>query len=237
MLFRLQILGLLLLAASTLCFAQFTTTTRIDGSSKLYDNATGQRIPYPEFEKLMRADPNGYLFLPVYNEYGEADAYLVRKKSKEERETNNHNPYEEYEKPQVGQLVARFVMKGLDGKTYDSNELKGTYVLLSFWLKLSKPMLSSAMTKDLGPLLARAAAKGIPVVSLGVVNYSSAQECQQVVEELNPPFVPIPEGRGFVHRYVLPNSPSFLLIGPDGTILAISELESPLKLEKYLIKK
>jgi hypothetical protein len=235
--FRLLSLFLMLLGSSPLCWGQYTSTMRIDPSTKLIDKATGQPLPYKEFEKLMRADPNGYLFQPLYNEYGEPDAYSVRKKSKEERETNNHNPYEEYEKPQVGQLVARFVMKGIDGKTYDSNELKGTYVLLSFWLKLSKPMLSSAMAKDLGPLLAKAAAKGIPVVSLGVVNYSSAQECQQVVEELNPPFVPIPEARGFVHRYVLPNSPSFLLIGPDGTILAISELESPLKLEKYLIKK
>ncbi|HEV7351077.1 hypothetical protein [Telluribacter sp.] len=234
---RILCLSVLLALSSQLCFAQYGTTTRIDPSSKLYDKATGQPLPYKEFEKLMRADPTGYVFIPFYDKYGQLDYHSVHKKTKEERETNYFNPFDEYEKQKVGQPVAPFVMKGVDDKVYSSSELKGSYVLLSFWLKLSKPHLSTNLAKDLGTLLTKAAAKGIPVISLGVVNYSSAEECRQAVEEFKLSFIPIPDSKGFVHRYALPNSPSFLLISPEGTVMAISEGESPLKLEKYLTKK
>jgi len=175
------------------------------------------------------------MFTAIYDKYGKTDYYLVRKKTKEEFETGQLNPFAGIEVPVVGQPVASFVMEGADSNIYDSDKLRDSYVLLSFWLKFKKPYFGPNSNKDLVTLVDKVRAKGTPLVSLGV-SYSSPEECQTAMKELNLGFIPIPDSRGFIMRYVSPNSPSFLLIGPDGKILARSEGDSPLKLEKYFVK-
>ncbi|GHB69222.1 peroxiredoxin family protein [Persicitalea jodogahamensis] len=215
--------------------AQFETVHRMDDQTRFLDKETGKPLTYKDFQRLNREFPNQYLPIAVYDKYGNTDYYLVRKKLKVELETGQVDMFGELEKPIVGKPVQPFVMQGADGKTYDSEQLRGSYVMLSFWLKFKKPFFGPGNTKDLVALLSSVKAKGIPVVSLGV-SYSSAEECRAAMEEFDLGFVPIPDSRGFTIRYASLNTPSFLLIDPDGKVLATSEIDSPLKLEKYFKK-
>jgi len=45
-----------------------------------------------------------------------------------------------------------FVMKGLDGKTYMSTDLKGNVVILSFWLRTSRPFWSPDGIKSMSAM-------------------------------------------------------------------------------------
>ncbi len=215
--------------------AQFETVHRMDDKTRFVDKETNKSLTYKDFQRLNREFPNQYLPLAVYDKYGKTDYYLLRRKTKEEVETGQINMFDELEKPKVGEAVAPFVMEGADGKTYDSEKLKGSYVLLSFWLKLQKPRFGPNSTKDLVTLLKKVQTKGISVVSLGM-SYSSPEECQAAMKAFDLSFVPIPDSHSFTMRYASLNTPSYLLIGPEGKILAISELDSPLKLEAYFKK-
>jgi peroxiredoxin len=232
---RLIVTFIFIIAFMQVGVAQFETAHRMDETTRFFDKENNKQISFQDFQRLNREFPNQYMFIARYDKYGKTDYYLVRKKTKEEFETGHLNPLDGLEVPLVGQPVAPFVMQGADGKTYDSDELKGRYVLLSFWLKFKKPYFGSNNSKDLVTLVEKIQAKGTPLISLGV-SYSSLEECETAMKEMKLGFIPVPDSRGFTIRYASPNVPSFLLIGPDGKVLARTEGDSPLKLEKYFTK-
>lgn len=232
---RLIITSVFVITIMQVARAQFDTVHRMDETTRFFDQENNKPMSFQDFQRLNREFPNQYMFSAVYDKYGETDYYLVRKKTKEEFETGQLNPLDGVEVPLVGQPVAPFVMQGVNGKAYDSDELKGSYVLLSFWLKFKKPYFGPNNSKDLVTLVDKVRAKGTPLVSLGV-SYSSLEECQTALKEMKLGFIPVPDSRGFTIRYASPNVPSFLLIGPDGKVLARSEGDSPVKLEKYFLK-
>lgn len=215
--------------------AQFDTVYRMDDKTRFFDKETKEPLTYQDFQRLNREFPNQYLPMAVYDKYGKPDHYLVRKKSKEEMETGQVDMYSELKKPKIGESVEPFVMQGADGRLYDSEQLQGSYVLLSFWLKFKKPRFDQSRTKDLVALLSKLKAKGIPVVSLGA-SYSSLEESKAAMESFDLGFVPVPDSHGFTLRYASLNTPSYLLISPEGKVLAAINLESPLTLEKYFKK-
>jgi peroxiredoxin len=232
---RLTFAFLFLLASVQLALAQFDNVQRMDESTLFFDKESNKRMSINDFQRINREFPNQYVPIAVYDKYGKAGHYVVRKKTPEEIETGHVNPFDEIEKPVIGQPVAPFVMQGAEGKTYNSEKLSGSYILLSFWLKFKKPYFGPSNSADLLALQKKLQLIGIPLVSLGI-SYSSLDECRQAMEELKLGFVPVPDSRGFAMRYSSPNSPSYLLIGPDGKILAHSEGDSPLGLEKHFKK-
>lgn len=232
---RLLVTFVFILACVQVARAQFDTRHRMDERTRFFHKETGKPMSFQDFQRLNREFPNQYMFIATYDKYGKTDYYLVRRKTKHEFDTGQLNPFNGLEVPVVGQPVAPFVMQGADGKTYDSDQLKGSYVLLSFWLKFKKPYFGPANSKDLVTLVDKVRAKGTPLISLGV-SYSSLEECQAAMKEMNMGFVPVPDSRGFTTRYVSPNAPSFLLIGPDGKVLARSDGDSLLEMEQYFTK-
>lgn len=48
--------------------------------------------------------------------------------------------------------------------------------------------------------------------------------------------MPVPESYEFMKRYGVFNPATYLLVGPDGNLLAIVEQESPVLLQKYFVK-
>ena len=213
-----------------------TVGERMDENTIIYEEATGRRIMINEFAQINRDTPKGFRLVPELNEYGKPAYYILKKSSKEERETGRLSPYADQKRPEIDQSLAPFVMEGTDGETYRSEDLKGRYVLLSFWVFLKKPFFQGNKdTEDIVALLEKAQAKGVKLVSLGVT-HDSREECLAAMEEHSLGFVPIPNARGFSQKYSMPNPKSYLLIGPDGVLLEIIDQESPLSLEKYFKK-
>ena len=207
----------------------------IDRNTKIYDKETGRKISYEEFSRMFEGGSKEYSAIPQINEYGQASFYVVRKRTKEELELGGANLLNDYKKPELGEVLSPFVMQGADDQTYASSSLRGSYVLLSFWPHLEPPLLSEDRTKDLVELAGVAKKKHINLVSLGIT-MSSMPECYAAMNEFKLGFVPIPDSRNFMIKYGLSISPSYLLIGPEGTLLALVENDSPLLLQKYLTK-
>lgn len=235
---------LLMYLLTPICLAQTSikSTTRrmssqgtIDRNTKIYDKETGMQISFEEFSRMFEGGSKEYSAIPQIDEYGQASFYVVRKRTKEELERGQANLLNDYKKPELGQIISPFVMEGADDQTYSSSNLRGTYVLLSFWPNLEPPFLSKSKTKDLVELLDLAKGKHIKLVSLGIT-MSSMPECYAALNEFKLGFVPIPDSRNFMIKYGLSISPSYLLIGPEGTLLALIEGDSPLPLQKYFTK-
>ncbi|MPR33389.1 peroxiredoxin family protein [Salmonirosea aquatica] len=207
----------------------------IDRNTKIYDKETGMQIPFEEFSRMFEGGSKEYSAIPQIDEYGQVSFYVVRKKTKEELELGQANLLNDYKKPEVGQVLSPFVMQGADDQTYSSSQLRGSYILLSFWQNLEPPFFSADSAKDLVELIGIAKAKHIKLVSLGIT-MSSMPEGYAAMNEFKLGFVPIPEARNFMIKYGLSISPSYLLIGPEGTLLALIENNSPLPLQKYLRK-
>lgn len=209
----------------------------IDRNTKIYDKETGRKISYEEFSRMFEGSSKEYSAIPQINEYGQASFYVVRKRTKEELELGGANLLNDYKKPEIGEVLSPFVMQGADDQTYGSASLRGSYVLLSVWPHLEPPLLSEDRTKDLVELITLAKKKHINLVSLGIT-MSSLPECYTAMNEFKFKlgFVPIPDSRNFMIKYGLSISPSYLLIGPEGTLLALTENTSPLSLQNYLRK-
>lgn len=203
--------------------------------STIYEKETGRKLTFDEFVSLLNQTPRIYTTVTEIDETGKPAYYVLRKRTKEELEAGHPFLANDHKKPEIGQPIPPFVMRGTDGKTYRSDKLKGKYVLLSFWNKLENPHLGVNQTDEINALLKKAKEKKVKLVSLGTSLCTQA-ECQQAMKELDLGFVPIPESTGFKNRYGMFMTPSYLLIGPKGTLLAILEKESVLGLEKYLVR-
>lgn len=207
----------------------------INEYSIIYDKETGRKLPFDEFVSLLNQTPRIYTTVTEIDETGKPAYYVLRKRTKEELEAGHPFLANDHKKPEVGQPIPPFVMQGADGKTYRSDKLKGKYVLLSFWNQLEKPRMGVNQTEEINALLAKAKEKKVKLVSLGTA-LGTQEECQQAMKELDLGFVPVPESTGFKNRYGMFMTPSYLLIGPKGTLLDIVERRSVLELEKYLVK-
>ncbi len=209
---------------------------RMDKDTKIYDKETGRRVSFEEFSQINRNASDGFHLVPQFDEYGNSAYYVMRTKTKEERETGHIYTQEDYKKPAIGQTLPPFIMQGVDGKTYSSEELKGKYVLLSFWIRLGKPFFrGDSETKDLVALAEIARKRGIPLVSLGTTS-DGKEECQEATDTFTLGFVPVPESYDFMKRYGVFRPGTYFLISSEGTLLAIVEQDSPLPLQKYLTR-
>ena len=233
-------------ALSSTSYAQTTTYStqkivtrkqQISENSIFYEKETGRRLSFEEFARIFSESARLYHSVPEIDETGKPAYYVVRKRTKEELEVGHPFMANDHKQPEIGQPLPPFVMQGVDGKTYRSEDLKGKYVLLSFWFRLSKPYVGEVQTKDLNALLETAKKRRIKLVSIGTT-LNTQEECKKAMDELELGFIPIPESTGFKTRYGMFSSPSYLLIGPDGTLLALVE-KQPLGqagLEKFLVK-
>lgn len=208
---------------------------RMDDNTLIYNKDTGQRITMTEYVRLTRETPKLYHLVPQINEYGKPGSYILRKRTQEElAEDRIIYQNNDFSKPLVGKPLPPFVMEGADGKTYRSEGLKGSYILLSFWLRLRKPFFSDTQTKDLAKLVENAQAKGIQLLSLGTTP-DSKEECIRAMTTYSLGMIPVPGSYEFIRRYGM-SIGSYLLIGPDGNLLAIVEDGSPLGLDRFLVK-
>lgn len=240
--FPVVLLLMYLLTPTCLAQTSIKSTTRrmssqgtIDRNTKIYDKETGMQISFDEFSRMFEGGSKEYSAIPQIDEYGQASFYIVRKRTKQELERGQANLLNDYKKPELGQIISPFIMEGADDQTYSSSNLRGTYVLLSFWPNVEPPFLNESKTKDLVELLDLAKGKHIKLVSLGIT-MSSMPACYAAMNEFKLGFIPIPDSRNFMIKYGLSISPSYLLIGPQGTLLALIENDSPLPLQKYFTK-
>lgn len=191
----------------------------INSQSVIINKATRKKLSYKEYEQLERANPGSYKLEPVFDEYGKASSFWLTKISS--RQNDRVISFDEDLMPEIGEELPHFVMKGLDGVTYDSERLKGKFVLLGFWIRYEKPLYSQAATKVIMDFINAQKSRGVDIVSLGTT-LDNREECLQKIPKRNCGFIPVPESYGFNHRYHVGETPFFILLDKQGKVKAMA---------------
>jgi hypothetical protein len=193
----------------------------ITRDSPIIDHATGKRITYETYDNMLRRNPGLYKTQPIFDKYGKASSFEIIKKSQlyvQEDGSVMNNPDL---MPEVGEPIAPFVMRGLDGREYDSEKLRGKYILLGFWVRYEKPLYTFASTKVISSFVDENKRKGIEIVSLGTT-LNTEEECLEAIPKRNCGFIPVPESYGFNHRYKISETPYFILVDRKGIVKAMA---------------
>lgn len=164
----------------------------MNDESVIVNQATGKRITYNAYDDLLKKNPGRYRTQPVFDKYGKASSFTLIPKTKSEIETGITLTIDEEGMPEIGQPLPPFVMTGLDGKTYDSDKLRGKYILLGFWVKYEKPMYTWESTKIISSFIAENEEKGVEIVSLGTT-INTDEECRKFIPKRNCGFIPVPD--------------------------------------------
>ena len=182
------------------------------------NQVTGQKITMGEYSELAKADPFTYHLVPNYDEYGQSTTYTMRPATPEEHETHRFRDRDPAKQPKSGQVIAPFVMKGIDGKTYRSADLLGKVVVLSFWISLDKSIWDDKQAADFANALRPYQSETAPVV-LGVFNSEQPKDISDAaIKKL--PFVPIPNAYGFHNKYHITTIPTIVVIDKTGKVAA-----------------
>ncbi|MCE7068533.1 TlpA disulfide reductase family protein [Dyadobacter sp. CY326] len=189
--------------------------------SPIYDHASGKRITYTAYDEMLRKNPGVYRTQPIFDKYGKASSFEIVKKSQLLIQSNGGVMQNSDLMPEVGEPLPPFVMTGLDGKEYSSENLKGKYVLLGFWVKFEKPLYTFASTKVISDFINENKKKGIDIVSLGTT-LNTEDECLEAIPKRNCGFIPVPESYGFNQRYKISETPFFILLDKKGNIRAMA---------------
>jgi thiol-disulfide isomerase/thioredoxin len=117
----------------------------------------------------------------------------------------------------TGKAAPAFEIRGLDGKTYASTALRGKTVLLDFWATWCVPCRQSMPSVE--KIYAEYKDRGLVALAVNV------EEAGEVVEAFvkKTPFaypVALSGESGIVDAYKVTAYPTFVLIGPDGKVIA-----------------
>lgn len=190
-------------------------------NSPIIDHASGKRISYETYDNMLKRSPGQYKTQPIFDKYGKASSFEIIKRSQlhiQEDGSVMNNPDL---MPEVGEPIAPFIMRGLDGREYDSEKLKGKYILLGFWVRYEKPLYTFASTKVISSFVEENKKKGIEIVSLGTT-LNTEDECLEAIPKRNCGFIPVPESYGFNHRYKVSETPYFILVDRKGIVKAMA---------------
>lgn len=192
----------------------------MNSESVIINKSTGKRISYREYDELLTRNPGRYKTVPVFDKYGKPSSFAVARSLGQESSVKEVN-YDSDLLPEIGEVLPPFVMEGLDGKIYDSEKLKGKYVLLGFWVKYEKPLWSLASTKIISNFVEENKRKGIDIISLGTT-LNSEEECREAIPKRNCGFIPVPDSFGFNHRYKIGETPFFILLDRNGVVKSMA---------------
>lgn len=216
---------------SAFCQSEEPKVTRYNGKvsqqfvmnrdSPIIDHATGKRISYEAYDNMLKRSPGQYKTQPVFDKYGKASSFEIIKKSQLYVQQDGSVMNNPDLMPEVGEPIAPFVMRGLDGREYDSEKLRGKYILLGFWVRYEKPLYTLASTKVISNFVDENKRKGIDIISLGTT-LNTEEECLEAIPKRNCGFIPVPESYGFNHRYKISETPYFILVDRKGIVRAMA---------------
>lgn len=190
-------------------------------NSPIIDHATGKRISYETYDNMLKRSPGLYKTQPIFDKYGKASSFEIIKKSQLDIQEDGSVMNNPDLMPEVGEPIAPFVMRGLDGKEYDSEKLRGKYILIGFWVRYEKPLYTLASTKVITSFVEENRSRGVEIVSLGTT-LNTREECLEAIPKRNCGFIPVPESYGFNHRYKISETPYFILVDRKGIVKAMA---------------
>ncbi|WP_461128033.1 TlpA family protein disulfide reductase [Spirosoma aerophilum] len=191
---------------------------RTEQVALITNQATGEKITMEKYGELSKTDPFAYHLVPTYNEFGDPTAYLMRPSTPEEHETHRFRDRDPAKQPKAGQVMAPFVMTGLDDNVYRSSGMIGKVVVLNFLVGLDKTLWSDQQNEELTTILKPYQGQN-GLIALGVLNSEQAKP-GKAVKQHPWPFIPVPNGYGFHNKYHITSVPTFVVIDKTGRVAA-----------------
>ncbi len=208
------IYGLLFLLA-TMVNAQTTRVAEIrnfeTGDLPFYNKATGEELTKAEFSSLLERNNNRISMYPRVDKFGKIYAYDVDTANTSGRTIPPAEPV-----LSAGDSLMPFVMTGMDGQTYDSYSLRGTNLLIAFYISFSPPFYEMKFfRKTVEEFNERSEALNLKMLSL--VHRTTAEIAEEY-EGLPDGVVIIPDARNFSQRYGIARYPAYMVVDRHGMV-------------------
>lgn len=204
----------------------------IEKNSLIYDKVSGEKIPYERYQELQKKESGGYRLDPVFNEFAEIESFKLRIATEEERAANITTYNDLTNRPKIGETMPLFIMKGIDGKIYQSADLKGKLILLSFWMKISRPFWNPSKAEEIENIIKPFKATG-DFISLGIMD-ESKESLEKYLASQALPFISIPDSYAFHKKFNILSVPSFIVIDKSGKVAGFIEGQEFEQLKKVL---
>lgn len=194
-------------AQSTTTLMPETRKTRVD--EILYNKQTGEKMTGEQLYLLLKEKP-GLQLEAQYNRFGQAEKFLY----------DPANPFFKKEKdpnlrPKVGEEFPEFTLRTLDGKTFPSEELRGSWLLLHFF-----PIIVAINENHWEKMrndLKTARAKGIKIEGFGI--FSTDKDPIPVVGKYQDAIHLVNNAFGFYEMFHIIEIPTTILINPEGKVV------------------
>jgi hypothetical protein len=207
------ILLLLLFSTCNIVYAQsygVSYQNQISGK-KILNKETGKIMNDRELSDLIKENPHIYME-PVVNKFGEIESFTVdpgASNTLSKRDTTKRTP--------KGGQFPPFIMKSIQNKVLDSEELKGKWILFHFQLEFIKPFFAESALKEFNNLVSDL--KGSTEMVAIVLTQSSKEDILSQVDPKNLSVDIVPDGRNFFQRYLVVVCPSYALIDKNGNLV------------------
>ncbi|WP_282125117.1 TlpA family protein disulfide reductase [Marinifilum flexuosum] len=194
--------------------------------NQIYNKNTGKLISEKEILELQKTKK--LHFEPVINKFGKIERYEI-----DPNQTCNYSRIDTSKRTKRGDLFPPFVMKSIKSKTLDSEKFKGKYILLQFQFTFKEPFFIEKAFNEFEEIISELNetknVKGI------FISKSSTEESIEKINDKPYSFSIIADGRNFLEKYTIINSPTFILIDKSGnlksyyTLLEMDKLKTDLK--------
>lgn len=220
----------LIFFSSILCFAQETkvisrSTKSGDLEGKVFNKITGELITNMQLMELLKVKP-GLQMENFYDKYGDLEKCLYDPTAPFKRYSRDQEL-----RPKLGEEFPEFVFSSIEGEEFSSNQLNGKWVLIHF------TPFSEFINKDLwGKLVLdlRLARKNDGVECFGLFAYDD--DLNEPVGEFQPDVKLVNNGSGFFARYHIIETPTTVLINPEGIVIQYFYGNDPIDFLKFLKK-
>jgi peroxiredoxin len=174
-----------------------------------FRDVAGQRITAEEFARLQKEDKP----FTVAKRAG-ADKELVAVISITTLEAIRANTPPP-EKIQAGQQFPAFALAKLGGGKVDNAALRGRYSLINFYFAQCAPCVKEIPEMN-------ALSKARPDLNLVGVTFDSAEDTRKFVAEFKFDWMLLPESKKLIDELGVRTYPSFVLLDPEGKVVAIA---------------
>ena len=189
----------------------------ITRQTPIFDKISNKLVDYEDYKQLIKVTPRDYIFEPIFDEFGQPSSYTMRERTTDEKAQNQFRmAADPTNAPKINEIIRPFVMGSINGDVFDSEKLTDNVVILYFMLD-SKFKVKEKFVSQIKQVIDTTVSKG--AIWLGL-STESPNEVGEFLEKTKLNYNIIPYSQGFQIRYSAFTTPSFIVIGKKGKVIA-----------------
>lgn len=184
-----------------------TRKVRVD--EILYNKQTGEKMTGEQLYTLLKEKP-GLQMEAKYNRFGEPEKFIY----------DPNNPFFERKKdpnlrPKVGEKFPEFTLTTIEGNTFASEDLRGSWLLLHFYPIVQ--IINKDRWEKMRSDIKTAREKGVEIKGFGI--FSTDKDLIPAVGEYQDIIHLVNKAYGFYEMFHIIEIPTTILIDPNGKVI------------------